>query len=59
DGVSPSGDTVVKEKQSSLVDTSIPTAEMDKLSSLDDTTVLRSFSPLSTSVITTAGNALW
>nr|GEW39529.1 hypothetical protein [Tanacetum cinerariifolium] len=59
DGVSPSGETVVKEKQSSLVDTSIPTAEMDKLSSLDDTTVLRSFPPLSKSVTTTADNALW
>ncbi|GJS95039.1 zinc finger, CCHC-type containing protein [Tanacetum coccineum] len=40
DGVSPSvtDESVVKEKQSSLVDTSIPTAELDKLSSLDDNT---------------------
>nr|GEW21206.1 hypothetical protein [Tanacetum cinerariifolium] len=60
DGVSPSmtNETVVKEKQSSLVDTSIPAPEMDKLSSLDDTTILGSFPPLSTSVTTTAGNAL-
>ncbi|GJX15724.1 hypothetical protein Tco_0216556 [Tanacetum coccineum] len=59
DGVSPSltDETVVKEKQSSLVDTSIPTADMDKLSYLDDTTVLGSFSPLSTPVSTMAGNA--
>ncbi|GJZ07809.1 hypothetical protein Tco_0542092 [Tanacetum coccineum] len=35
-----------------------PTAEMDKIRSLDDTTVLGSFPPLSTSVTTTAGNAL-
>ncbi|GJX40516.1 beta-caryophyllene synthase [Tanacetum coccineum] len=59
DGVSPfvTDETVVKEKQSSLVDTNIPTAEMDKLSSLDDTTVLGSFPPLSTPVTTAAGNA--
>nr|GEW26750.1 hypothetical protein [Tanacetum cinerariifolium] len=59
DGVSSSvtDETVVKEKQSSLVDTSIPTAEMDKLSSLDDTTALGSFPSLSTPVTTTAGNA--
>ncbi|GKD09477.1 cytokinin dehydrogenase 3-like protein [Tanacetum coccineum] len=56
DGVSPfvTNETVVKEKQSSLVDT---TVEMDKLSSLDDTIVLGSFPPLSTPVTTTAGNA--
>ncbi|GJS74023.1 hypothetical protein Tco_0706864 [Tanacetum coccineum] len=59
DGVSPSvtDETVVKEKESSLDDTSIPTAEMDMLSSLDDITVLGSFPPLSTPVTTTAGNA--
>ncbi|GKG03977.1 hypothetical protein Tco_0314364, partial [Tanacetum coccineum] len=50
-------ESVVKEKQSSLVDTSIPTAELDKLSSLDDTTVIGSFPPLSTSVTTMVGNA--
>nr|GEX53950.1 hypothetical protein [Tanacetum cinerariifolium] len=55
DGVSPSvtDEITVKEKQSSLVDT---TVEMDKLSSLDDTTVLGSFPPLSTLVTTTACN---
>nr|GEW60021.1 hypothetical protein [Tanacetum cinerariifolium] len=60
DGVSPSvtDETVVKEKHSSLVDTSIPTAMVDKLSSLDDTIVLGSFPPLSTRVTTTADNAL-
>nr|GEY52715.1 hypothetical protein [Tanacetum cinerariifolium] len=59
DGVSSSmtDETLVKEKQSYLVDTSIPTAEMDKLSSLDDTTALGSFPSLSTLVTTTAGNA--
>ncbi|GJT14892.1 retrotransposon protein, putative, ty1-copia subclass [Tanacetum coccineum] len=59
DGVSPSvtDESVVKEKQSSLVDTSIPTAELDKLSYLDDTTVMGSFQPLSTPVTTMAGNA--
>nr|GEZ72225.1 hypothetical protein [Tanacetum cinerariifolium] len=59
DDVSPSvtGEIVVKEKQSSLVDTTIPTTKMDKLSSLDDTTVLGSFPSLSTPVTTTAGNA--
>ncbi|GJV01676.1 RING-H2 finger protein ATL18 [Tanacetum coccineum] len=55
-GVSPSvtDEIVVKEKQSPLVDTSIPTTV---LSSLDDTTVLGSFPPLSTPVTTTADNA--
>ncbi|GKE80908.1 hypothetical protein Tco_1550908, partial [Tanacetum coccineum] len=59
DGVSPyvTDETVVKEKQSSLVDTNIPTTEMDKLSSLDDTTILGSFPPLSTPITTAAGNA--
>nr|GEX27100.1 hypothetical protein [Tanacetum cinerariifolium] len=59
DDVSPSvtGEIVVKKKQSSLVDTTIPTTKMDKLSSLDDTTVLGSFPSLSTPVTTTAGNA--
>nr|GEX07376.1 hypothetical protein [Tanacetum cinerariifolium] len=49
DGVSPSmtDETVVKDL----------TSEMDKLRSLDDTTVLGSFPPLSTPVTTTAGNA--
>ncbi|GJY42923.1 cytokinin dehydrogenase 3-like protein [Tanacetum coccineum] len=46
--------TSSKEKQSYLVDT---TVEMDKLSSLGDTTVLGSFPPLSTPVTTTTGNA--
>ncbi|GJU45447.1 putative reverse transcriptase domain-containing protein [Tanacetum coccineum] len=50
-------DSVKKEKQSSLVDTSIHTANVDKLSSLDDTTILGSFPPLSTPVTTMAGNA--
>ncbi|GJZ91012.1 hypothetical protein Tco_0662939 [Tanacetum coccineum] len=50
-------DSVKKEKQSSLVDTSIPTAEMDKLSSLEDTIVLGSFPPLSMPVTSTVGNA--
>ncbi|GJU02717.1 hypothetical protein Tco_1113055 [Tanacetum coccineum] len=60
DGVSPfvTDEPVVKEKQSSLVDTSIPTAELVNLSSLDDTTVLVYFPPLSTPVTTTTGNAL-
>nr|GEU63144.1 hypothetical protein [Tanacetum cinerariifolium] len=35
-----------------------PTAKIDKLCSLDDTTVLGSIPPLSTPVTTTAGNAL-
>nr|GEV32403.1 hypothetical protein [Tanacetum cinerariifolium] len=47
-------ETVVKEKQISLVDTSISTTV---LSSLDDTTVLGSFLPLSTLVTTMADNA--
>ncbi|GKA72512.1 putative reverse transcriptase domain-containing protein, partial [Tanacetum coccineum] len=56
DGVSPfvTDKSVVKGKQSSLVDTSIRTAKVDKLSSLDDTTVLGSFPPLSMLVTTTA-----
>ncbi|GJV05316.1 putative reverse transcriptase domain-containing protein [Tanacetum coccineum] len=44
-------DSVKKEKQSSLVDTSIHTANVDKLSSLDDTTILGSFPPLSTRLL--------
>nr|GEZ91751.1 hypothetical protein [Tanacetum cinerariifolium] len=59
EGVSPSvtDEIVLKEKQSSFADTSIPAAEMDRLSSLDDTTFFGSFLPLSTPVTTTAGNA--
>nr|GEW24576.1 uncharacterized mitochondrial protein AtMg00810-like [Tanacetum cinerariifolium] len=54
--VGPVGDTatVMEGVTSSMIDM---TMEKDKLSSLEDTTVLGSFLPLSTSVTTSAGNA--
>nr|GEZ09569.1 hypothetical protein [Tanacetum cinerariifolium] len=56
DSVSPTvtDEIVVKEKQSTLVDTSIPIAV---LSSLDDTTIMGSFPPLSMPVTTMTDNA--